>query len=105
MNPSFWKWAVTLVLVASNWGSLGPVRAADRDRIDLGEIARRLTEWRASFVNLRVVWELRILQKIPEPVADWPAPPEPGAGRLFARDEWIWADHGLDLLDVHFFPK
>lgn len=72
-------------------------RAKAADEITLDEIARRLTEWRSSFVNLRVVWELRSLPEADEAVEQWPAAPDPAAGSLFSREEWIWADHGLDL--------
>ncbi|HEX5444774.1 MAG TPA: hypothetical protein VFW87_13125 [Pirellulales bacterium] len=70
----------------------------------MAEITRRVTQWRGSFVNLRVVWELRSLPETDDAVVDWPAPPSPAEGRLFSRMEWIWADHGLDFLeDWSFF--
>lgn len=77
--------------------------ADDSTNIGLDEIARRLTQWRASFVNLRLVWELRSLPESDEPVVDWPPPPDPDSGALFCRKEWIWADHGLDFLEDHSF--
>lgn len=65
--------------------------------ISLDEITRRLTEWRSSFVNLHVVWDLKTLPESNDAVEEWPPPPDPATGDLFSRQEWIWADHGLDL--------
>ncbi|HEX5444693.1 MAG TPA: hypothetical protein VFW87_12715 [Pirellulales bacterium] len=81
------------------------VRADDPPSIDLSEITRRLAQWRASFVNLRAVWELRTLPKTDGAVVDWPPAPAPETASLFSRIEWIWADHGLDLLERCSFYK
>lgn len=104
MNRSFWKWSAAVAVLAWTCGNAAPVGADDPPSIDLDEISRRLTQWRASFVNVRVVWELRSLPETDEPVGDeWSWPPDPAAGSLFDRDEWIWADHGLDLLEERSF--
>lgn len=95
---------IVVAFLAWTCGIVVPVRAENSDEIDLDEITRRLTEWRASFVNLRVVWELRSLPETDEAVDEWPPPPDPDEGNLFTRQEWIWADHGLDRLeDWSFF--
>ncbi|HQU44852.1 MAG TPA: hypothetical protein PK867_18705, partial [Pirellulales bacterium] len=91
--------AAAVALLAWNYGGATPVRAEPPGTIDMAEIARRLTEWRGSFVNVRVVWELRSLPETDEGVIEWPPPPDPETAGLFARNEWIWADHGLDLLE------
>lgn len=57
--------------------------------IDLNEIKRRLTEWRFSFVNVRVVWEVRSLPQTDVGVDEWPPPPDPATARLSSRHEWI----------------
>jgi hypothetical protein len=67
--------------------------------VTLDEIKQRLTEWRGSFVNVRVVWEVRILPQTEEAVEEWPPPPDPESAPCFARWKWIWADHGLDLTE------
>lgn len=79
------------------------VRADDTEVITLEELARRLTAWRGSFVNLHAVWELRSLPETQDEIVDWPPAPDASAGSLFCRDEWIWADHGLDLLESKCF--
>ena len=78
-------------------------RADEPPDIDIEEITRRVTEWRNSFVNVRVVWELRSLPESQEAVDEWPPPPDPESSALFMREEWIWADHGLDRLEVWAF--
>ena len=96
----------TAIVAALVWmcGSPAAVLAQNPDQIDLPEITRRLTEWRSSFVNLRLVYELRSLETTTrEPLTEWPAPADPQSARLFARSEWIWADHGLDLLEDRYF--
>lgn len=103
MNTFSWKWSIAIALVACSCGAAGPVRADDPEKVDLAEITRRLTDWRASFVNVRVVWELRSLPESKEDVDEWPPPPDPETARLFARKEWIWADHGLNRLEHWFF--
>lgn len=91
--------ACSFVTAAHAWGG-------NERGITLDEIQRRLTEWRASFVNLRIVWETRSLPETNEAVGEWPAPPDANSSKLFARNEWIWADHGLDLLeDQSFFDE
>lgn len=82
------------------------VLAENEPGITLDEIQRRLAQWRASFVNLRIVWESRSLPESLATVDEWSAPPDPNSAKLFARQEWIWADHGLDLLeDQSFFDE
>jgi hypothetical protein len=103
MNTFFRKCSIAVALVACSCATARTARCAHHEGIDLQEIARRLTEWRNSFVNLRVVWEVRTLPETREGVRDWPPAPAADAGALFCRNEWIWADHGLDLVDGRFF--
>lgn len=98
-------WLLVVAFLAGAAGSPSVAAAADA-KVDLATISRRVKAWRSSFVNLRVVWELRILptetkQSLPKwtPPADWKN------ARLFSRMEWIWADHGLDLLQVRTFDR
>lgn len=105
MNRSFWKcWVVTALLV---WCCSGASRAGAEDAatISLEEITRRVTEWRNSFVNLRVVWEQKTLPATTEALVDWPDPPDADSVAAFIRTEWIWADHGLDLMDRRSLPS
>ena len=105
MNRSFCKWVTVVAVLAGICGSPTPVRAQDAGKIDLAEITQRLTKWRESFVNLRLVYESRSLETTNDkPLTDWPAPEDPQSARLFNRAEWIWADHGLDLLEDRAFP-
>lgn len=76
---------------------------SDETTASLSEIVRRVTDWRDSFASLQVTWEVRSLPESDSEVVDWSAPPEPESARLFARDEWIWADHGLDLFEHRAF--
>lgn len=103
MIPSFPKRLTVLALVTALSASAASTRADDPPNISLDEIAQRLTQWRNSFANLRVVWELRSLPETDNAVDEWPAPPDPTMAPLFARQEWIWADHGLDRLEDWFF--
>ena len=103
MSRLYWNWSALFIFLALSCGSAAPLRAEDPASVDLAEITRRLTEWRASFVNVRVVWELRSLPETDEAVDEWPPPPDPASAKLFARTEWIWADHGLDRLEDWFF--
>lgn len=103
MNRSYWKcWAVS-ALLAWCCSFASRARAEDDASISMEEVTRRVTEWRSSFVNVHVVWELRTLPETDEAVDEWPPPPEPETAPLFARREWFWADHGLDLLEDWFF--
>lgn len=103
MRHCFRKWLIALVILAWNSGLPGPVHAEDTDKIDLNEISRRLAEWRGSFVNVHATWEIRSLPGTDEPVGEWSAPPDPESASLVGREEWIWADHGLDLHEIWAF--
>lgn len=103
MRSCFRKCSAVLGLIGWVCTFASFVHAQDDANIDLAEIARRVTAWRASFVNVRVVWEVRGLPETNETVVEWPPPPDAGSGSLFGRQEWIWADHGLDLLEDRFF--
>lgn len=95
----FWKCRAAIVLAACCCLGESLAHADDAASISLEEITRRVTEWRASFVNVRLVWELRGLPETTESVVEWPDPPDPESAEAFNRTEWIWADHGLDLLE------
>jgi hypothetical protein len=101
MSTSFRKCLTVVALLACFCGAPAPVRGQDHDGITLDEIKRRLTDWRSSFVNLRVVWELRKLPETTEPELAWSAPPDAQEGKLWERKEWIWAEDrdGLDLVE------
>lgn len=103
MGRSFWTLSTVVVFLGSVCGNGAPARGEDPASIDLEEIARRLTQWRDSFVNVRVVWDLRRLPTTDEAVVEWPAPPAAETGSLISRDEWIWADDGLDLIENRSF--
>jgi hypothetical protein len=94
--------AVLLVFLFLGLTSSHPASAhwADEVPVDIAELTRRLTQWRESFVNLRVVYELRSLPQSKRPIESWEAAPEVDSGTPFSRDEWIWADHGLDLFET-----
>ncbi|HJT31883.1 MAG TPA: hypothetical protein VJ783_07495, partial [Pirellulales bacterium] len=106
------KWLLAIALAAWCCAAAAVLRADDgtsdadakgRATIDLEEITRRLTQWRASFHNLRLVWELRSLPKTKEAVVEWPPPPDPTTSSLFSRREWIWGAEGLELLEERSF--
>jgi len=67
----------------------------------LDEIIRTLNEWRESFVNIRVVWEMRNPEELRE------ARPELASREsvddFYSHHEWIWADHGASRFDVRQF--
>lgn len=103
MVRPFWKnWAAIVLAACCCLGS-SRAGAEDAAAITLEDITRRVTEWRNSFVNVRVVYELRSLPETEKAVDEWPPPPDPETAPLFARSEWIWADHGLDLLERRLF--
>lgn len=101
MSRLLWQSSAAIVLLAL--GGAASAQAENPDGITLDEVKRRLTEWRTSFVNLRVVWDLRSLSETDEAVVDWPPPPDVDATPPFLGQEWIWADHGLDLLEERYY--
>lgn len=80
-----------------------PAMAVENEQITFEQIQARVAKWRDSFVNVRVVYELRSLPPLNEPLLEWSSPPDPESVPRFAQEEWIWADHGLDLLDSRAF--
>lgn len=103
MTRSFWKCWAAAVFFGLACGQAATIAAEDTATIDLEEISRQLTDWRASFVNVHLVWELRSLEESEKAVVEWSPAPDPEAGSLFCRQEWIWADHGLDLFEQWAF--
>jgi hypothetical protein len=101
MSTSFRKSLAVIALLAWVCGASALAQGQDHDDIDLKEITRQLTEWRSSFNNLRVVWELRKLPDTTEPELPSSAPPDAQAAKLWERKEWIWAEDGdgLDLVE------
>lgn len=94
--------SITVLLMIGACIRLPPAWSSDIDRVDLDQIAHRLTQWRISFHNLRVVYELKSLPPTDEPVVDWTfPPPDPESASLFSRDEWI-SGEGLDLFESRF---
>lgn len=77
--------------------------AGDESQISLEQIQAMTARWRASFVNVRVVYDIRSLPPLDKPLLDWSPPEDPESAPRFAQDEWIWADHGLDLFDNRAF--
>jgi hypothetical protein len=89
-----------VALAVFAWSCTVTSLSAEDGKITLDEISRRLGEWRSSFVNIRVVWEARALPETNDAIGEWPPPPpEAETEPPFLRTEWIWADHGLDLLE------
>jgi hypothetical protein len=100
MSYSLRNWLIAVAVLGGLSASSSPVCAQDVAEIDLEEITRRLNAWQSSFVNLQVVWELRSLPTAPQaPLSEWSPLADAGNARLFYRGEWIWANHGLDLLE------
>lgn len=100
------KWTAVVAVLAGICGSSALGHAQNSDKIDLAEITKRLTQWRGSYVNLRMVYELRSLSTtIKDPVTGTEklVQNDPITAPTFGRTEWIWADHGLNLLDVRSF--
>ncbi|HUG17335.1 MAG TPA: hypothetical protein VMM56_00055 [Planctomycetaceae bacterium] len=76
----------------------------DDPDIDLPYVIERSKEWRSSFVNLHLSWELRSLSDSNEqPLPEWLPPADWENARMFFRFEWIWADHGMSLLESESF--
>jgi hypothetical protein len=82
--------------------TITPTFASD-EQITLQQITAKVANWRGSFVNIHVVYELRSLPAQNEPLVNWPPPTDTESAPKFAQVEWIWADHGLDLLDSRAF--
>ena len=81
----------------------GPPLSVIADQpINLEQIQATAAKWRASFVNIRLVYERRSLPALDEPLLNV-TPLETNSAPLFGQDEWIWADHGVDLLDSRAF--
>jgi hypothetical protein len=60
------------------------------------DVVKQLQQWRESFANLRLVWEVR--------TADGKAtgggsPPDSAP---FVQQEWVWADHGVSRIQMTF---
>jgi len=80
------------------------VCAADDSNINLPLVMERLNEWRSSFVNLHIKWELRVLPTDTESsLSEWAPATDWANARMFDRLEWIWADHGMRLLESQSF--
>jgi hypothetical protein len=92
------RFALSCCVVAPNEAIAG-----DDSQITLEQIQAMTARWRASFVNIRVVYDMRSLPPLDKPLLDWSPPADPESAPRFARDEWIWADHGLDLYDNRAF--
>ncbi|HUG17334.1 MAG TPA: hypothetical protein VMM56_00050 [Planctomycetaceae bacterium] len=74
---------------------LTPSGVADEPEVDLPYVIERLKEWRSSFANIRVEWDLLIYRNGPTaPLSDWSAP-DIGAGEPMLKCKWIWADDGM----------
>jgi hypothetical protein len=99
MNSFSRRFFSVLAILGALLASASPLFAEPAQEIDLETIKQRLNEWRGSFVNLRVVWELRGLPTTTEtPLSEWSLTPElVDAAQLSSRREWIWSDHGLLL--------
>jgi hypothetical protein len=70
----------------------------------LPQLIARATRWRASFHNLRVVYDLRSLPETDDPVVEWaPLRTDPDSAPRFSQTEWIWTDRGLQLFDDRDF--
>lgn len=91
------------VLVFACAGSAFPAGRIDETPFGLEELKAIATQWRESFVNLRIVYELRILAPTDAPLTDWQPPADVESLQKFAEGEWIWADHGLDLFETRAF--
>ena len=77
---------------------------AEQAGLGLDQIRARATQWRASFVNLRIEYDSRSLPATEGAVVDWaPLVADLESAPRFAQTEWIWADHGLDLYDDRGF--
>ncbi len=72
---------------------------------DLAEITRALNDWRASFVNIRLVWELRNPEetKARKPHLASRSPTDDVF--RYARQHWAWADHGLYRFETEMFDE
>jgi hypothetical protein len=72
---------------------------------DLAEITRALNEWRASFVNIRVVWEMRNPEqtKARKPHLASRSPADDVF--RYARQHWAWADHGLYRFETEKYDE
>ncbi|MEZ6127930.1 MAG: hypothetical protein R3C59_04565 [Planctomycetaceae bacterium] len=92
---------ITTAFVLTLW-TVGET-SADEPRITLNHVRAVATRWRESFVNLRMVYELRSLPPLDEPLVDWAPPDVVESAPKFSESEWIWAEHGLDLLDGRAF--
>ncbi len=78
-------------------------KAEEETQINLEEIQAITARWRASFVNIRVMYDMRSLPPLDKPLLDWSPPADPTSAPQFSQTEWIWADHGLDLFDDRSF--
>lgn len=100
------RWLAGVIVAA---GVCTAPSALKAEEPDLAEIIDGLNRWRESFLNLRVVWELRSVDappgdKAPPDAAlpiDISTPPREDVPP-FVRGEWIWADHGLSLLEKRY---
>lgn len=94
--------SVAAVLFALS--TIAAANGADSDRIDLDELARRQAKWRASFVSLHVLYDVRGLPAVEEPTDHWSfPPPDPESAPLWNRVEWFRSDDGLELFDDRCF--
>jgi hypothetical protein len=107
MSASFEKRLLFIAVVLMTLiRSEGRAEAYQQSETTLEEIQLRLTGWRSSFINLRLVWEARSLtDSIDVPLPEWAPPANPEAGRLFSHCEWTWAEEGLERLEERSFAR
>lgn len=74
--------------------------AQEEPEIDLPYLIKQLQEWRASFVSLHLSWERRELtETTSQPLPDWSPPENWQDTRPSTWFNWVWAEHGIDILD------
>lgn len=83
-----------------------PLATLAADEIDFDTIRHRLEEWRGAIINLRMVWERRSL-KMPNQAAlpEWTVPGSQQEYPLSSRNEWIWTDRRMELLELGSFSS
>lgn len=82
------------------------ITAAENEEATLPQVIARLAKWRASFTNLRVVYDLKSLSPIEEPLVDWsPTKLDLEAAPRWGSSEWIYTGKGLDFLESRSFRR
>lgn len=102
-----WRPSTVFLVIASAVSGTAiapfPAIAEENEHVQLDQIQTTLSKWRASFETIRVVYELRSLPPVSEPLIEWSPPTDLESAPKFAEVEWILTSDERQLVDERTF--